>query len=106
MAILDEVSLTTEQRESVTQVLGKVMSACSEACYYAGWLDTTQEELPVLVEQVLETQQPQQWGHGYIDLPTSQTLKGLSLLLGNWATYDPSAGTDHFVAYHVRTHES
>jgi len=31
------------------------MSACSEACYHAAWLDGTQDELPVVAERVLTT---------------------------------------------------
>ncbi len=102
MIILGDVSLANEQHEVVTQILGSIMSACSQRCYYAGWLNTTQDELPTLVEKALETRQPQEWGHGMIDLPTAITLKGLSLLLGHWANYDVNADSDHFVAYNTK----
>jgi len=106
MSILSDISLTGEQREALTQVLGYIMSACSEACYHAGWLDGTQDELPVVAERVLTTQQPQPWGHGLIDFPTALTLKSLSLLLGHWATFGTAANHDHFVAYQCQLHRN
>jgi hypothetical protein len=95
--ILNQVSLSSEQRNLLTEVLGQVMSDCSQSCWHAGWLLDTEKEVPILVERVVKTQQPEDWGHGVIDLPTAMTLKGLSLLLGHWAAYD--AEKDRYIAY-------
>ncbi|MFK7790307.1 MAG: hypothetical protein AB8C95_12545 [Phycisphaeraceae bacterium] len=75
-------------REGLLQDLGEKMSAVSEDCYYAGWMEGTEYFVPELCQRAMKTNEIQPWGHGEVTPNLGLELSKLAELIGHWADLD------------------
>ena len=83
--------------DTLLQELGAAMSDLSEACYYAGWIDTTQDVVPELCRRAIASGEAQPWGHGDVTPELARKLTALSDRAGAWANLHPH--DDRYVPY-------
>jgi hypothetical protein len=74
--------------ETLTQVLGELMSAISEDCYAAGWMNGTEYLVPALCQRVLKINRPQPWAHGELGPGMAALLQTIADKPGHWANLD------------------
>lgn len=83
--------LDDTDRDSLIRTLGELMSAVSEDCYCAGWLDGTEHVVPALCMLVAKTKRPHSWGMGQLDTGMAAVLLTLADKLGHWVTLGDGA---------------
>ena len=75
-------------KDSLTHVLGDLMSAVSEDCYCAGWMKGTEYLVPSLCQRVLEINRPQPWAYGELGPGMAAVLQTIADKLGHWVNLD------------------
>jgi hypothetical protein len=69
------------------QEIGDRMSEISDECYFAGWLDGLEKDLPDLCEEAVATNEPVEYGIGLIAPAEAAELLALVKRLGCWVTF-------------------
>lgn len=77
-----------ESKVAVLIALGNLMSETSEECWAAGWMAGTEDVLPALCWLAVNTNEPQVWGMGLIQVDWAKSLIDTAEQLGGWADYD------------------
>ncbi len=71
--------------QTLTDVLGELMSAVSEDCYNAGLMEGTEYVVPELCHRVARLQRPLPWAHGNLGPGLAAVLMKIADRLGHWA---------------------
>lgn len=74
---------TADQRNAARRLLEQKMSAISEYCYCAGWLDGLEYSLWSFVQEG-----PRNWGQREVTQNDIDELKLLSEICGGWIVWD------------------
>ncbi len=77
--------------DALTQVLGELMSAISEDCYCAGWMEGTEYLVPALCQRVLKLNRPLPWAHGELGPGMAAILQTIADKIGHWANLNDNA---------------
>jgi len=83
--------------QTLTEVLGELMSAVSEDCYCAGWMEGTEYVVPELCRRVMKLHRPHPWAHGELGPGMAAVLMTIADKLGHWATLNE--GSTGFVPF-------
>ena len=75
-------------RTHLVQQLGAAMSDVSEDCYYAGWMEGTENAVPQLCQSAMRTGESQPWGHSEVTPAQATVLLDLAKRAGCWADLD------------------
>jgi hypothetical protein len=89
--------VTREAQAALDLALGEIMSDISELCYNATWMRGTEDILPRLCAQALETGQPQDWGQDAISVDVAYFLTVLADITGHWVTLNMESETPPYV---------
>ncbi|KAF0244566.1 MAG: hypothetical protein FD180_2384 [Planctomycetota bacterium] len=89
-------------RDILLKRLGDAMSAISEDCYCAGWLQGTEYMVPELCRRALSADCSMFWGHGKITVEQAKELTMLAEQLRSWAdTDEESIGYNPFQPFPI-----
>ena len=76
------------------QLLGELMSSCSEDCYHADWLEGTEYIIPELTRRIMIHGHSLKWGQGYLGRGLAEILQKVADSLGGWVNLD-EAGKEY-----------
>lgn len=72
--------------DELLQHLGRLMSDVSEDCWSAGWMTGTEEIVPILARESVNTGMSAYWGECKISVDLAKRLCRIADWLGCWAS--------------------
>ena len=85
---LVEHGMKNVQDRELGKLLSDTMSDISERCWAAGWMDGTEEMLPNLCAEAIETNAAVIWGQDVVTVAEAQFMTAIAAHIGAWVDMD------------------